>query len=274
MRIMFWNLNNNSLQDEVAQIAFNHNIDIIVLAEDPESLTSRIQYLNHSVASYFSTKSACERIRIITRFSDRLVKPLRESEYYTAREFCIPACSPFILIAMHWKSLMWRKTSSQTASIMKLGDLVREIEDERGHQRSIFIGDLNVDPHDDGMLATNGFNAVMSRQVASRQNRTMNPFGEFPFFYNPMWSIYGDESEGPPGTYYRSSSEEVCQFWHIFDQVLIRPALVPYLPSPSVKVLTESGGTSFVNSNGHPKSSDHLPILLEFDAPIAQELTA
>ena len=38
-----------------------------------------------------------------------------------------------------------------------------------------------------------------------------------PYFYNPMWSLFGDFSPGPPGTYYYSESAHNAFFWYMFE---------------------------------------------------------
>ena len=86
----------------------------------------------------------------------------------------------------------------------------------------------------------------------------------YPFFYNPMWGHFGD-GEGPvPGTYHYSRSEHVCRFWHMFDQVLIRPALLDSFDSTELTIITGDGTMSFLRDDGTPNrgaASDHLPVL-------------
>ena len=86
----------------------------------------------------------------------------------------------------------------------------------------------------------------------------------YPFFYNPMWGRFGDTTEGPAGTYYRLASSFAEYFWHIHDQVLIRPHLLDSFDEKSVRVLTVCGGRRFVRKSGIPdqsRVSDHLPLL-------------
>jgi hypothetical protein len=163
---------------------------------------------------------------------------------------------------------MWRHDFSQSAAYIELGRVVREAEKERDHRRTVIVGDFNADPFDHGISAATGFHGVMSRNVATRMDREVSPHGKFPFFYNPSWSMFGDENSGPPGSYYRTSAEEFCQFWHIFDQCLIRPELVPFLPEKSFSVLTSAGEKPLVSDNGTPNLSDHLPILFKFGLPL------
>jgi endonuclease/exonuclease/phosphatase family metal-dependent hydrolase len=180
----------------------------------------------------------------------------------------MPALDSFLLVAIHWKSLMWRTKGSQDGALFELSRMIMEVEKARGHDRTVVIGDLNSEPYYDGMISSSGMHAVMSRAVASRGSREVSPFGASPFFYNPMWSLYGDESDGPPGTYFRQGTEELTQFWHVFDQVLVRPALVPLLPKKSVQVPTAAGTISLISASGVPTASDHFPLIFDFGIPI------
>jgi hypothetical protein len=65
-------------------------------------------------------------------------------------------------------------------------------------------------------VAASGLHAVMSRQVASREVRTVQG-REHRFFYNPMWSHFGDANRDTAGTYYFEHAEQVNYFWNVFD---------------------------------------------------------
>lgn len=63
-------------------------------------------------------------------------------------------------------------------------------------------------------------------------------------------------------------SEQVEYFWHMFDQVLIRPELLSIFKTEELKILTSGSVTSLVTAKGMPKrsvASDHLPILFQLD---------
>ena len=118
-----------------------------------------------------------------------------------------------------------------------------------------------MNPFELGLISSEGLHAVMDRAVAAKVNRTVS--GELRhFFYNPMWSLMGDLSPGPPGTYYRHASAPAEYFWHSFDQILLRPTLLGSMVPSDVRVITNTGGTSFLGRSGVPDKSvsDHLPI--------------
>ena len=141
--------------------------------------------------------------------------------------------------------------------------MISQAEKQVGHYRTVLVGDLNMNPFEDGVVGANGLHAVMSRRIAERQKRTVQN-REYQFFYNPMWNFFGDETSGPPGTYYYSNSEYVVYFWNMFDQVLIRPQLLDRFKSTDLKIVHCIDTISLLSSSGIPdkySKSDHLPIV-------------
>jgi hypothetical protein len=70
---------------------------------------------------------------------------------------------------------------SQTSECIELARDIRGAESKVGHERTLLVGDLNVDPHSHGVVASNGFNGLMSRQIADLTGRTVQG-RRFPFF--------------------------------------------------------------------------------------------
>ncbi|MBV7339064.1 hypothetical protein KFU94_64775 [Chloroflexi bacterium TSY] len=83
-----------------------------------------------------------------------------------------------------------------------------------------------------------------------------------------MWSLSGDISPGPPGTYYFHPSGYSSYYWHIFDQLLIRPDLLEFFDHNTLKVVDTDGEKSLLLDNGTPdkfQTSDHLPLLFQIE---------
>lgn len=138
-----------------------------------------------------------------------------------------------------------------------------QTEDVVGHQRTVLIGDLNMNPFDKGLVGAQALNAVMTRDLARREERIVANRA-YRLFYNPMWGCFGDQTPGPPGTYFYSASGGY--FWNIFDQVLLRPALMDCLVE--LRIVDEDGQDSLLTERGRPRAaelSDHLPLLVRLD---------
>ena len=83
----------------------------------------------------------------------------------------------------------------------------------------------------------------MTRQLAGRKERVVQGTA-YRFFYNPMWGLFGDRTVGPPGTYYHRAATVGALFWHMFDQVLLRPVLMDLLHD--LAILDRIGGESLL----------------------------
>ena len=79
-----------------------------------------------------------------------------------------------------------------------------------------------------------------------------------------MWSLFGDNTNGPAGTIYDTSGQGPYG-WSMLDQVIIHYSIVRLFDS--VKILTDAGTESLMSRRGHPdadNASDHFPILVNF----------
>jgi hypothetical protein len=143
-------------------------------------------------------------------------------------------------------------------------DLVLEInfvKNEHATNRFVLLGDFNMNPYDSGMNLASGLNAVMTRTCASAGiRRHLNK--DYDFYYNPMWSLFGDNTTGPAGTIYDTSSQGPYG-WSMFDQVLLNHTIVDMFDN--VEILTSAGLVSLADDKGRPdtrNASNHFPILV------------
>ncbi|PYP87667.1 MAG: hypothetical protein DMG65_16485 [Candidatus Angelobacter sp. Gp1-AA117] len=265
---LFWNVNRKPLGDLIVTAALELDVDVLVLAEstvDPAGLLIR---LNHIKTQYFFIRNFCPRIQLYVRFNSEFLRLVDESERYSISRLKLPARAEILLVSAHLPSKREFTASSQAQECARLAYKIQVAEKAVGHQRTLFIGDLNVNPFEDGMILANAFHAVMTKETAMRPPRTIQ--GEkYSYFYNPMWSHFGDGHNGAPaGTYYYEKSEHLIYFWNIFDQVLLRPELAVRFKPEDLKIVSRIGKTSLLLPNGRPDSkvgSDHLPILLELE---------
>jgi hypothetical protein len=159
-----------------------------------------------------------------------------------------------------------KQYSTSLAQGLQAAVLSREIaatEDAVGHQRTVLVGDLNMNPFDPGVVGAQAFNAVMDRGIVRGEGRTVAG-RSYRFFYNPMWGCFGDRTPGPPGTHFYPTSDG--PYWHIHDQVLLRPAVMDALTE--LRIMNHDGQEPLVTDRGRPRSaevSDHLPILFRLD---------
>jgi hypothetical protein len=263
---LFWNLNRRPLLPLIRALVEEHRVDVLVLAESqllPEVLVEGLNAQTDQAFSYPMNLS--EDLQILIRYPVSAMEPLRDDRGMALRWFRPTANLDMLLALIHFPSKQFLTESDQSLLAMRYIQRIEEAEENLGHRRTIVLGDLNMNPFEPGMIGSEGFHAVSTRMLAGRTSRIVQGVPRH-FFYNPMWSLFGDRSPGPPGTYFFSSSSPTAIFWHMFDQVLIRPELLERTSNYNVHILTGAGHTSLLSSNGTPNrvvGSDHLPLLFQ-----------
>ncbi len=262
-RFLFWNLNRRDIPGFVGTLAREQEADVLILAECRIPEARLLEELNSDLPHYQYAWGNCNHLLFFTRFDARRMRPLRESNRVSIRRLELGEQS--ILIAgAHLPSKLRFSDESQMFESVQLSRMIDEVEKQEGHQRTVLLGDLNMNPFEVGMVgARGGLHAVMSRRVAERCSRVVQA-EKCTFFYNPMWNHLGDRG-GRSGTFYYESGEAVCYFWNVFDQVLLRPELLKGFEPEQVRIVTEIRGVSLLQDGRPDKTmaSDHLPMVLE-----------
>jgi hypothetical protein len=265
---LFWNINKRPLQNEIADLCEEYLVDVLILAEADVCDVVLLETLNRKKSALFRMPSnLSSRLKFFTRLPDPFFTSVHDERYIAIRRISPPIGVDLLLVAVHLPSKLWRKESSRVFDCTRLRKTIRDAELKTGHTRTVVVGDLNMNPFEVGVVASDAIHGVMDRATARRVSRVVSD-QECEFFYNPMWGRMGDASKGPPGTYYYDSSEQVSYFWNTFDQVLIRPSLLDIFPDDGLKVLTSANGKKLVRANNIPDdkvASDHLPILFTID---------
>ena len=260
---LFWNVFKKDLSQRLARLVVTHEVDVVVLVETACS-GSEIAGAISAAGGHSLTPHGLEygKARVLSRFeSGAFTEKLTYGpDRLTIFEAFLPGMKPILLAAAHLPSLKDRSRGGLALSTTNWSRQIRDREGREGHSRTIIVGDMNMNPFDDGMVGGQGFHAVMTRSKALQRNRRID--GELcPFFYNPMWGFFGDRTPGPPGTYYLSGTDPINYFWNMYDQVLVRPELIPHLHD--VSILDHDGRESLLTKGGFPqkRASDHLPLL-------------
>jgi hypothetical protein len=204
------------------------------------------------------------RFQIFTKFPSEFLKPFHDEDRMTIRRLDVPAKDEILLTAIHFPSKLALSDADQAFESTRYAETIAVREREAGHARTVVIGDINMNPFEFGMVGARGFNAVMTRTLA--EGRTRRVQGEdYPFFYNPMWGRFGDTTRGPGGSYYYDNSgRHDNHYWNVFDQVLLRPDLLPFFSHNDLDILTHDGEHSLLDGRGRPNAetaSDHLPLV-------------
>ncbi len=181
-----------------------------------------------------------ELVKIYSRFLPSFFELVSDVGQISFHNILLPVKKPLLLGAVHFGSKMYLSENDQALRCTILAQQIREAETRVGHSRTLLIGDFNMNPFEVGMVAANGLHAIMDREIAKKESRMIQG-NKYEYFYNPLWNYFGDMTPGPVATYYKDKSTEVNYYWHIFDQVLVRPMLINELSYDTLKIITNVG---------------------------------
>jgi exonuclease III len=264
-RIIFWNVNKKDLTNLVCSITKSTDADVVVLNENEVPSADMLEALQKNVSQDFyyprvisseerfhcfcrNTKLDLEEVNVLSRTS---VRKLNIGQHRV------------LLALVHGVDIRNYNIETRQSLVQAFAGDMKIIQEQQQTNKLIFLGDFNMNPYDPGMHQAAGLNAMMTRTCVAKGSRT---FGGkvYDFYYNPMWSLFGDNTDGPAGTIYDTSSQGMYG-WSMLDQVLIHHSIVNLFDD--VKILTEAGPQSLMNEKGRPNSnivSDHFPILVNF----------
>lgn len=264
---LFWNVARRPLEERVARIAAAHAVDVVILAEcKTAAVVTRSLNAEHP-GTFRSVAGSGERLRLFTRLPGGVIQALLRAplDAWLGFRVVVPAGPELILFAAHLPSKLYTDETDRLEDARKLATDVWRMEVQEGHTRAVLVGDLNANPFEAPVAAATGLHGVMTRSVARETVRQIRG-QDYSMFYNPMWRVFGDHKPDPPGTYYRRSSNVVNYFWNVYDQVLLRPAVMDWLTD--LRVLASDGIDSLLTPGGRPDAtngSDHLPLLFRLD---------
>lgn len=272
LSVVFWNTQSKSVSCLIGELAATHRANVFVLLElavPPTELLTRLA--EATGRTWAITWTACARVTIVTSFPERFIKPVAEGPRFRVANISLPGLPEIILAAAHLPSQLHQSQESQLLGVRPFVDAIESSESAAGHRRTVVVGDFNMDPYDAGMVGAGAMHGMMLRTTARRETRIVSDVS-YRMFYNPMWSMVGERSKGPPGTYRYWNAEHVCREWHVFDQVLVRPELSAALRPDAIHICDAAGSHSLLTKTGLPTPSDHLPVAFVLSEPGAHHV--
>jgi hypothetical protein len=262
---LFWNIAKRPLDQEVTTLCDELAVDVLAVAECAISAAKMLTTLNSGVLKGFSAiadPASGSKIKWFTRLPIANIERVVDGGGLSLVEVKLFDCSPILVGAVHLPSKLNEGPLEQAETARVTAALIREMEIARSVEDTLIFGDFNMNPFDEGMAAVNGFNAVMDRRIAKRDKISYKG-NQYRCFYNPMWSLLGDESAGPPGTFW-FPRRLVRYHWNCYDQAIFRSTLMSRIGRSDVVVISESNGLVFAGSGKKWRCpSDHLPILVK-----------
>lgn len=261
--VLFWNVNRKDLRDLICAAADAVSADVVILIENSVTEADMLEDLKSKVSADFDYPAAIPgRFQLFSRDAG-----LDLSEVYSGNRVSLRRLkhdgTELLLGIVHFVDKMNWDDGNQSAQAVLLAQEVCRNEERLRNDRTVLIGDFNMNPFDQAMNMAAGMNAMMTRKcvrAGSRQQQEQ----DYPFFYNPMWGLFGDRTPGPPGTYHHPTSSRGVFGWNMLDQVLVRHAAIEWFDE--IQILTSAGDTSLQTELERPNktnASDHFPILLK-----------
>ena len=279
----FWNVNSlRDLQTDerklprfAADLVFERSLDVLFLIECGIPSDSLIAAFETGPEYY--PISCGERFKVLARFDPKLMQRLPlpvPSDRFDIWHLILPLQEDVLVSVVHGLDKRNNSPAKQGLFLQQVVATLSHFEDKVGHDRSIVLGDFNANPFESPVASALGMNAVLSRAIAQSKPRRMLS-QNYPFFYNPMWNLYGDEPHGSaPATYYYRGSDPHELYWHMLDQVLIRPSLLNRFDFSALNIVTAVQSTELIGARGTPdraRFSDHLPVVFGLDLSIKND---
>ena len=269
-RFLFWNLCNRPLEELVSEIVGEQDIQFVILAEAERRRATILSTLNATQTRFrfHPTPTKNSSVDVYSTLPTNAVHSLRDSGRLSFRRITPPIGGEFLLVTAHLPSKMHQKPVDQAQLCTVWSRLIESEEDKLGHRNTLFVGDLNMNPFEEGMVSGFGFHAVRTKERALKVGRKINGFPSRPFFYNPMWRLLGDHENTVAGTFHHTGSTAIEYFWHVLDQVLVRPGLLHLFDDKETKILSRVGQKSLLTDNLLPSTtvaSDHLPLIFQLN---------
>lgn len=263
-RFVFWNVNKKDLTKYVCALADSTNADVIVLNENPVKSCDTLKSLQNSVSSEFFIPDVIleTRFHLFCRNKQLNMDEVHKGNRTSFRVWGLGS-DKALLVLVHGPDLRNYNDNNRQAFAQEFAREIRFVSNQQNTKKIVIMGDFNMNPFDSGMNLAPGLNAMMTRNCVKKGVRQyLN--NKYDFYYNPMWGLFGDNTSGPAGTVYDTSSQGLYG-WSLFDQVLVHHSLVPIFED--VRIVTDVKGLSLKDKNDRPDKkniSDHFPILSKF----------
>lgn len=271
MNVLFWNIGKKkTFSNVIVDVVKEESIDLIAFAEIPNNETSffenelkkaDISYtyltpIKHTKVEVYYKSSVVD---IINAYDGKRISVNKVHSNKNGNEYYLVFC--------HLKDAYSTDKSQLQGFARSVVKEILEHEEAVKSKRTLVCGDFNMNPYENAMIECDGFNAMPTEKIAKKGHRKVEG-KSYEMFYNPMWGLMGDlNGQLVSGTYYYDPLLPIQQYWHIVDQVIMRPEMVSVFEKKQLKILSKGHTYNLLNRNNNMsnKFSDHLPIKFQLN---------
>lgn len=271
---LLWNTGRQNRDGLVQNLVREHRIDVLLLVEYyPSQIKSALSTLLN--ADGLVRRNTSERFGVFSRLgygmNDVAVAGLGDGvELWNWIPEPKKAKKEARFALVHGLDRIHNDDGTRRVFFRRIADAVRQHE-SNSHGRSMIVGDFNAHPFESAILSSDGLHAIGIRGVGAATRRLVRWGNETEdFFYNPMWRKYGHAAamEAGMATDYWQSNQAGELFWHMLDQVVIRPEESASFPEDRLTIVSSVGTVNLLAPDGTPDAtvgSDHLPIVFHWN---------
>lgn len=263
MKYIFWNVHKEpNANNYIYKLITQYHPDIVGIAEYGTQGKILESQLQNDGMEYSYIPKIGSRLDLFYRGSASVIKHAAETKYYTVKLL------PFgrqhqILVIVHLPSKLYKNNYDNFDILHEMLEDIDREKEKKKIENVVIMGDFNMNPFEDPMIAATALQAVPSREIAKKGSRIYMD-KERIYYYNPMWNFLGDE-KCPMGTYYYQSPRNQALFWNTFDQFVVSSVLVDRVNTEHIKIINKIGNVSLAKDSGIPKTSDHFPVYFEIE---------
>ena len=267
---LLWNIDRQNRDLLIQSLVREHVIDVVLLVEYyPSKFGSNLSNLLQS--DDLVKRNTSERFGVFARSNHGMTQARTAFGGHAELWDWVPDSGmPGRFALVHGPERRNNDDGTRRVFFRRVAGLVTRSE-SNSHRRSMVVGDFNANPFESSILSSDGLHAIGIREVDHRTDRHVR-LGEVRehFFYNPMWRLYGHHAAEGAGmaTHYWQNRLAGELFWHMLDQVVIRPEECDRFPEDRLKILSRVGTVDLLTPDGRPDrgiGSDHLPVVFHWN---------
>lgn len=175
LSFFFWNVMRKNLGYVLSDLVNDHPVNVLLIAESLVDDQDILNIINRNLTeTYHAISGVDDKVRIFTTLPLNFWEK-RQSDPLNARmaiwSIRIPNTPEFLLAVAHFVSKRSEDSDGQLMLAQELSKEIQRVEQSVGHQRTLIVGDLNMNPFDPGVTGAAALHGVMTKHIALKRTR-------------------------------------------------------------------------------------------------------